>query len=254
VIDGLRLLSRSSNAHAVIVLGDVIALTASERELPREDVERVVQHFLDAQGRVTELFVQKALLQHVAGLADQLPPDRGDAAVRKATQPLLDLLSRTADQNALETLASALDQVANRIHPKDGFTAAQLLLDALPQVSESSAPRILYRALHRVAGRCTTQNLIDLLKQPTCTGAGRRTVLRELSRRLAPPSPEAPVVLAAGGALAASPLNLIAAAAVVEHSYPGDRQPFADHWQAAAWLRKHRPDLNLDSPPRRLER
>jgi hypothetical protein len=238
----------------VLILGGEVAVAATGRELPREQIDRAVQHFLDAEGRVTEPYVLRALLQFVASLSDQLPPERRDAVLRKALQPLLDLLSRTADPNALDLLALALVDVAKRLPEKEAFQTAQLLVDALSRVSEAWALRSLDFALLRLAERCTIQDLVVLLKQPTCTGAGRRTVLRELSRRLAPPSPEAPVVLAAGGALATSPLSLIAAAAVVEHSYPGDRQPFTDHWQAAAWLRKHRPDLDLDSPPRRLER
>jgi hypothetical protein len=93
--------------------------------------------------------------------------------------------------------------------------ALERILDA---VDRTAAPGLLLELGEVVAALSqglSPQGLVDMLKRPTCVGQQGRIVLAELGRR-------------------------------VDHT-------FADIWEAIDWLREHRPDLDLVSPPRRSD-
>ena len=69
----------------------------------------------------------------------------------------------------------------------------------------------LEKAVGKLAERCGEQEQVELLKHPFCVGASRDGVRAALNKRL--------------------------------------KQNFRTHWALVAWLRQHRPDLNLTSPP-----
>jgi hypothetical protein len=71
-------------------------------------------------------------------------------------------------------------------------------------------------ALKPLPCRFSTQELVELLKQPTCIGPARRVVLDHLGNRY------------------------------------GRR--FRDHWEFVHFAREHHPELNLTSPPQRIVR
>jgi hypothetical protein len=74
-------------------------------------------------------------------------------------------------------------------------------------------PNSIAQAFGAMLRPCTEQQLVDVLKMPTCVGELQRAVLDELGRRRG--------------------------------------QPFADLWEAVAWLAERRPMLDLSSPARR---
>jgi hypothetical protein len=61
--------------------------------------------------------------------------------------------------------------------------------------------------------RFTTQQLVNLLKMPTCVGEARTVLLGQLAHRY--------------------------------------KRPFADVWEFVEWAQKHEPGLGFTTPPKR---
>ena len=61
--------------------------------------------------------------------------------------------------------------------------------------------------------RFTTQQLVNLLKMPTCVGEARTVLLGQLAHRY--------------------------------------KRPFADVWEFVEWAQKHEPGLDFTTPPKR---
>jgi hypothetical protein len=77
------------------------------------------------------------------------------------------------------------------------------------------APAALALALEPPSCRLSTQELVDLLKNPLCVDQARRLVLEQLENRY--------------------------------------RRPFADHWQFVRFAQEQRLGLDFTTPPRRPE-
>jgi hypothetical protein len=75
-------------------------------------------------------------------------------------------------------------------------------------------PAILAPALERLPCRLSTQQLVELLKQPMCIGLARRVILDQLQNRY--------------------------------------RRPFADQWAFVRFAQEHGLGLDFTSPPQRL--
>jgi hypothetical protein len=160
--------------------------------------------------------------QAMAALAAGLGPD--EAA--KSARNFLRVMARTNDPSTLNSLSKTVEALAGRLRPEEQARVlaalAQTLLDAraMQAPGRSAAHRAAASGLdptvEALAGRLSTQALVDLLKQPTCVGLARGIVLGQLRRRLG--------------------------------------REFADLWEFVAWARDHQPDLDLASPPRRFDR
>ena len=71
----------------------------------------------------------------------------------------------------------------------------------------------LTQAAQPLPSRLSTQQLVDLLKMPTCVGEARTVILEQLSNRY--------------------------------------KRPFADVWDFVEWAEKNEPSLDFKSPPKR---
>jgi hypothetical protein len=203
------------------------------------------------------------LADGLADLAEQMAPDQAARAI----QEVLDAWARSKPVRGLDLgpvlFAHALPVLAARLEGGPAARAAQRILDFMAQMNDPTFPTELPlregladpraelgRAVELLAGRCTPQGVVDLLKQPTCINEGRKRVLRALARRLGPPMPEvAASAIAAGSAPPTALIPLTVRWAAGDALYPGGRRPFADQWEAAEWLRRRHPELDLTSPP-----
>jgi tRNA A-37 threonylcarbamoyl transferase component Bud32 len=206
--------------------GTVSALAV---QLGPEQAAAAAQQFLEAmpkplQGQDSRA-AQAALAEAVGALARQLDPEQAAEVSTAAAQKVLDAMPHRAGQpinvekwaSELAALGGAVGALADRLGPEQ---AATLSAAAVQNILGAWDGRMLHHREVREAGaalarRTSLQGLIDLLKGPTCVGSQRRLLLEELGRRM--------------------------------------NRPFRDHWEAADWLHEHWPDLDLTSPPRRLE-
>jgi hypothetical protein len=185
----------------------------------------------------------------VAGaLAARLQPEERERICRQGAQKLFKIVCETTEINGLsgftsphDPLAPQVDALMSCLSPAQAALFVQQLLDAVNRTQERpSFPRAPLRAslLTALAEQLSVEELIDLLKHPTCQKENRRVVLRVLSRQIGPPAPEAPAVAALCGV------------ALAEGLYPGGRRVFTDLWEAVDWLRQHHPEIDLSQPPR----
>jgi hypothetical protein len=150
--------------------------------------------------------------QRAAEGAAFLAPYLAPAAVVELLREVFDLLARSPGvESSKELLATALlarmgpGEAASSIAP-----AAVRALDTLTAQGERATLTEYLAAL----ARCSTlPGLVELLKQPTCVGQGRRIILAELGKR-------------AG-------------------------RSFADVWDFVSWAREQQPNLDLTTPPLR---
>jgi hypothetical protein len=217
------------------------------------------QQLLDTMAKPANTYALPWLAPVLGEVASRLPPAQAATVMAAATQKLSDTAG--TDFRTLALRAQALAALAPRLSPEEidrSLSAtARALLDALAQTGTAPPPSTdqqvradCSRALNALTPRLTTAGLIVVLKQPTCVGAGRQTLLKELGRRRGPPTPEAAAVVA--GAVTSPPPAPLAAAAVLvrgETLYPGGRRPFDELWEAVDWLQEQHQDLNLISAP-----
>ncbi len=163
-------------------------------------------------------------------------------------------MRKTADANALNQLAQALAALAPLLEPREAAAIAATLILAFsktngivePGQTQSltallegcepaersrravavaavvgtgrpiSAVALLGPAVQPLPCRLSTQQLVDLLKLPTCQDPARRVVLAFLEIRY--------------------------------------QRPFRNHWEFVAFARERLPDVDLTSPPKRPAR
>jgi hypothetical protein len=132
-------------------------------------------------------------------------------------RPLADALGKEPGSEGRYKLAQAIRVVATRIDPAEAAPRSLLVaraagswLSPSPHVGNAA---ILLKAAEPLPCRFTTQQLVDLLKMPTCSGQARTVILELLANRY--------------------------------------KRPFADIWEFVEWAQHHEPSLDFTSPPRR---
>jgi tRNA A-37 threonylcarbamoyl transferase component Bud32 len=134
-----------------------------------------------------------------------------------AAQQLVEALTKETNSEARSLLARALVETATRIDPAAAAPRAHLA--ALAVAGWTSMPvdvgtiAVLARAAEPLPCSFTTQQLVDLLKLPTCVGEAQATLLVQLANRY--------------------------------------KRPFANVWGFVEWAQKNEPGLDFTAPPKR---
>jgi hypothetical protein len=143
-------------------------------------------------------------------VAARMEPDQ-------AARLLASALGKEKDSFAQSQLAQALGSVATRVEPKEIASRSLLAtrtvaswLSPLPHLGHAAT---LLQASQPLPCRFTTQQLVDLLKMPTCVGKARSIILQLLADRY--------------------------------------KRPFADVWEFVEWAEKYEPGLDFTTPPKR---
>jgi hypothetical protein len=196
-----------------------------------------------------------SLARGLSAVAARLGPQEAAAACSRAAGALTAAMARQTNPYALTGLAQGLSAVAGRLDPAAAAQAAAALTAAMAKTTDPYTLRSFERPLLCLTGdprrpadraaalvgstavfpwpgpllagpallapnlpppcRLSTQELVDLLKLPTCVGTARRVVLDQLEGRY------------------------------------GRR--FADHWDFVRFARAQNLGLDLTSPPKRPE-
>jgi hypothetical protein len=151
--------------------------------------------------------------RELAALAGRLGPGEASAAA----QQVLQAMAKTTAPSALRPLAEALAALAGRLGPgeasKRAALAARAVAEGLAPPTRLSGLATLLRASQPLPSRFSTQELVELLKMPTCFGPARDVILRQLGQKC--------------------------------------NRHFAHVWEFVDWAHEHRPDLDLTTPPKR---
>jgi hypothetical protein len=226
-----------------------LAARLTSEEAPRVPgiaAQRLLDLMANTDDKVNLAGLGAALVRLAARLNEQ------DAA--GLAQKLLDAVAQSDDHVGLSLLCRTLNVLTPVLSSEEAArvqgAATQLALKVMGKDNRRYDERDWRRIMTAIGPGLATQDLLDLLKHPAWA-AGRGVVLKELGRRLGPPSPQA-LALAAGTVGPTPPDALTAAARVAlgEELHPGGRQPFVDLWEAVGWLRRHHPELDLTSPLR----
>jgi hypothetical protein len=197
------------NARELSGLAGAVAALAPRLE--PEDASAAARLAVEAMKKTDDAYALGALAGAVAALAPRLQPGDASAAARLAMKEM----EKETDFNVLSALATV---VAVLIVESGSEDASQPISRLALALGGLGAPPTLFAALAPLAeasrplpGRFSEQQLVDLLKMPTCRAPARQVIVEQLGRQCG--------------------------------------QPFADQWEFVEWAREHRPDLDLTSPP-----
>jgi hypothetical protein len=241
--EGLSAQHRFDLAVAAAILGDMAGidsqriadlllemLTGKDTTVDRTQVRRTVVDA--AQG------LDAAAAAHV--LTQALEKETDALGRLSLAEGLASLFSRMNDVDAIPLVRNVVYVICSRrnLHCRDKCTGSLHALTGLDELLSASNPSEVRRRaatasglsatspLHSLAAlagaveplpyRLSTQDLVELLKMPTCWGEARKVVLKHLGNRYG--------------------------------------RPFANHWEFVRFAREHHLDLDFTSPPQRPER
>jgi hypothetical protein len=163
----------------------------------------------------------------------RLPGRPGPEQSAELAPKFLEALDRSTSPKGLVGNARLVGRLASRLTPPEAGRAAAVVLERLGRTDEPGEPilrvvassggdladqpgwsehlKTLSTALAELAARMDEPALVELLKRPDCVRRAPGVLRAVLGKRLG--------------------------------------VDFADSWAMAEWLRQHRPDLDLDSPP-----
>jgi hypothetical protein len=216
----LKLLDSSDDREKLYFLGP--ALGALAKRLAPEKATHICGPAsrrllgLLEKARKDDQSFRYTLASSLSLLSEGLPPEEASGVSTKAMTTLLDLLIEASDPAVLSQLVLPLRDMAEQLSPEESARAARQILDLTSKITEPITLSELEKAVGKLAERCGEQDQIELLKHPLCVGDTQTAVRSAINKRF--------------------------------------QQHFDSHWKLCNWLRKNRPDLDLISPPRRLER
>jgi tRNA A-37 threonylcarbamoyl transferase component Bud32 len=167
----------------------------------------------EVMGKTTDPYALRSLAKGLSALAVRLEP----AEAMKAARLVVEAMGKTNNDQPLVYLAKALSALAARMEPGEAIDrairTARTIGEELSPPTRLSGLATLLQASQLPPCRFSPQELIDLLKMPTCVGAAREVILRLLGRMY-------------------------------------DRH-FTDLREFVDWAHEHHPELDLTTPPQR---
>jgi tRNA A-37 threonylcarbamoyl transferase component Bud32 len=162
------------------------------------------------------VYVQSELAMALGAVAAWMKPAEAAQLCVEAARLLTDTLAQVQPSRRAVSVR-ALAAVAVRIDPEATTPRCRLAagtvagwLSPSPHLGNAAT---LLQASEPLPCRFTTQQLVDLLKRPTCIGEARTVFLELLANRY--------------------------------------KRPFTDVWEFVEWAEKHEPGLDFTSPPQR---
>jgi serine/threonine protein kinase len=213
----VQAMSKTSDAFALNWLAS--ALSAVAKRLEPQEASRISAEsatvLVQAMSRTTDANVLRNLAEGLSAVAAQLEPK--DAAAVAAI--LTHGISKT-NNYVVDSLVQGLSAALNGCEPPDRSRRAVALTGAIGTLAGTgqhlASLAFLGPAVEPLPCVLSPQQLVDLLKMPTCLGSARRVVLDYLGY--------------------------------------GCRRWFRDQWEFVEYARDHLPEIDLTSPPKRPSR
>jgi hypothetical protein len=194
-----------------------VALAVLGHRLGPGEASAVARAVVEEMGKTTHFSELCELASALAALAGGLEPGEAARHTSAAARMVLEATSMATLPVAVSSLAEALAALAVRMESGEAWeravVAARAVGEGLSPPTRLSGLATLLRASQPPASRFSTQELVDLLKMPTCVGPARAVILRQLGQKC-------------------------------------DRH-FAGVWEFVDWAHEYRPDLDLTTPPKR---
>jgi tRNA A-37 threonylcarbamoyl transferase component Bud32 len=188
-------------------------LAAVAARLEAQAAARSAPTLSQAVSKATDPELLKWLAKGLGAVAARLKAKEAARYCAAAVATLTQAMTKTTNPNELPWLAEGLAALAARLDVKDAGPAATTLCQAMTKTTNSDQLSKSAQGLAAALSRFSTQQLVDVLKQPTCFGQARRVILDRLETRY--------------------------------------RQKFNDHWDFVRFAEDRKLGLDLTSPPRR---
>jgi tRNA A-37 threonylcarbamoyl transferase component Bud32 len=209
----IQAMAKPTNSYALHEFAESLSALASRME-PGEAARLCAQAadtLIRALAKTTDSDDLRELTQGLSAVAAGMGP-------RVAAETFIQAMARTSDPEGVSVLAPGLSAVLTRVdRPELSRRSAAVLAVAGP-VAGTGRPLVaaatLGQALEPLPCRFSTQELVELLKQPTCIGPARRIILDQLANRY--------------------------------------RRPFVDQWAFVRFAQEQNLGLDFTSPPQRL--
>ena len=160
-------------------------------------------------------YVVSHLAEALAALAPRMPPTEAAEESSDAVRLVVKAIGETNDRDALRALTESVAALIVKVEPGENSQRINALTGA---VGNASAPSALFAeatplavASRPLPGRFPEQQLVDLLKMPSCRREAREVIVAQLGNQCG--------------------------------------RSFANLWEFVDYAREHRPDLDLTSPP-----
>jgi hypothetical protein len=168
---------------------------------------------VEAMAKTNDPYALASLARGLSALASRL--ELAEAA--RAARLVVEAMGQTTDPYALEYLPGALSALAGRLEPAEAISriilGARTIGEELSPPTRLSGLATLLQASQLPPCRFSPQELVELLKMPTCVGRTREVILQQLGRTY-------------------------------------DRH-FADLWAFVDYAHEHHSELDLTTPPQR---
>jgi hypothetical protein len=209
--------------------------------LQSREAAAVGRGVVEAMGKPTNASYMLPLVELLAALGGRLESAEAARETSAAAGIVVEAMAREKDPKVLPLLAQGLEALAVRLeakeaadravaiaHPLDGMpfahpkmcmaadravAIAQGVAGELPPGTPLSGMAAIVQGSKPLPNRWSEQELVDLLKRPTCVGPAREVVLRQLGQKC--------------------------------------NRHFASVRQFVDWAHEHQPELDLTTPPRR---
>jgi hypothetical protein len=214
-----RILAKSADPPDLYWLARGLGAVAVRLEPPQASrfCARAAAALAQAIGQNTRPPALRGLARHLPAVAARLEPRQADGFCAFAAAALAQAMAKTSDAPDPLPLAEDLAAVLTIIDSPEKSRRVAAAAGFVAFLAGTSQPLwslpVLGPALKPLPCRFSTQELVDLLKQPTCIGTARRVILDQL-----------------------------------EHRY---HQKFADHWDFVRYAEKQKLGLDFTSPPQR---
>jgi hypothetical protein len=170
----------------------------------------------EALAKETNACAQSFVAQGLAAVAARLSPEEAARYAGAAARLLSEALAKVSPSTTQYSLAQGLATVAARLGPTEAARRSLLAARALaetPWPHPLAGLAALALAAQPLPSHFSTQELVNVLKWPTCVGPFREEVLRQLGNKY--------------------------------------NRSFADQWEFVDFAEKHLPDVDLTTPPKR---
>jgi serine/threonine protein kinase len=208
-------MGKTTNSYALLTLAEGFGAVSVKLEpaLARKLADQASRRLVTEMGKTTAPHSLGQLAKGLGALTASL--DTADAQrLAKAASGLLALrMRRNTFPAGLGPLADGLGTVADRLKRTEARKlvgdTAQLLVTQMAKNSPAISQTLRF-SLQSLVRKLDKQDLVELLKNPACTGPACAIILQELSRRAS--------------------------------------RSFATVWDCVAWAEQHEPRLDLHSP------
>jgi serine/threonine protein kinase len=169
-----------------------------------------------AMPTVTNLYFQQNVAVGIAAVAARMEPTEAARVCAQASAILAEAMVGSAKPEDLDVWTNCLSAVLARCEQRERSRRSSAVVTFVGLLANTShplgAPALLRQAREPLPCRLSPQDLVELLKRPTCVGRARRVILDQL-----------------------------------EGHY---QHPFADHWAFVRYAEEQKLDLDLTTPPK----